>query len=219
MSNIKNLILIALLLLLTACGKKISNSPKALPPTYGIEAEFVPLVDDFYIEASSRGLNLPRNLVLVSKSTLSAGGANTIGVCFYPTAERRFPYVEVKKSFWDSANYEAKRNLIYHELGHCLLYRDHTTSQQFAPNIGKTIPLSIMFPYIIMAMSSDIINFYLNYESDYIEELFNENALGTIRGYASNSSNDGFDPNYIPTNGGYSSTELEGECNHSLGDK
>ncbi len=201
---------------LSGCGKSSNDSPKPLPPTYGIEAQFNNLVEDFYAQANLRGVSLPRNLVVSAKDTLSDTSlpANTIGVCYYPYSQRQYPYVEIKKAFWDSANDEARRNLIFHELGHCLLYRAHEPATQFAPNVGRSIPLSIMYPYILMTMSGDVITFYLDHLLDYFNELFDPTQMATIQGYASNSASDQFDPNYIPNLGGYSATMDNGDCIH-----
>jgi hypothetical protein len=201
---------------MSGCGKSSNDTPKPLPPTYGVDAQFNTLVEDFYAQANTRGVSLPRNLVVTSKEVLSDGSlpANTIGVCYYPYSQRQYPYVEIKKAFWDSANDEARRNLIFHELGHCLLYRAHENATQFAPTIGRSIPLSIMYPYILMTMSTDVTNFYLNHITDYINELFDTTQLATIQGYATNAARDGFDPNYIPDLGGFSATLDNGDCIH-----
>ncbi|MBX2986768.1 MAG: hypothetical protein KF802_02625 [Bdellovibrionaceae bacterium] len=209
------LLLPLIILGLTACSKSGDSSPKPLPPTYAIGAQFNSLVDEFYDQAQLRGITLKRNLVVVEVEKFSADlPANTVGVCFYPSSQRQYPYVEVKKDFWDGVSDEARKNLIYHELGHCLLYRDHISDTQFAPIIGRSVPLSIMYPIILMTLPSDISNFYLNHIVAYISELFDTTQLGVIRGYAQNAGSNGFDPDYIPSMGGYSATTDSGDCLH-----
>lgn len=201
---------------LCGCAKNSHSEPTPLPPTYGIEEQFTDLVEEFYQEANSRGIDLARNLVVSAKDNFSSDSlpATVIGVCYYPSSQRQYPYVEIKKSFWDTADEDARRNLIFHELGHCLLYRDHDTSVQFASNMGRSVPLSIMYPYIIMTMSTEVVSFYLNYITDYINELFDPTQMATIQGYATNAVGEKFDPDYIPDLGGYSATLENGDCIH-----
>jgi hypothetical protein len=67
----------------------------------------------------------------------------------------------VLKSFWDSSTQARREQIIFHELGHCILSRSHTSNKDSGEE-----PLSIMYPTIF-----DDYHYTLNH-SYYIHELF-----------------------------------------------
>ena len=89
----------------------------------------------------------------------------TVGLCHYfrvGSGPIRWGYIEIDRSFWNRASKYQKINLIFHELGHCVLGRDH------APwgNSMMACPSSLMYDSILS--TECIENNYYNY----IEELF-----------------------------------------------
>ncbi len=116
-------------------------------------------VFDPYIERFESYYNSP------VKSTINFGTkfeGKVIGVCYYP-----FRKIEINKLYWDKASDTEKEMLIFHELGHCELHRDHNKSF-ILDNNNNEIPESLMYPKMFNP------NIYLNYRDYYIMELFNE---------------------------------------------
>ncbi|MBI1859597.1 MAG: hypothetical protein HYR96_01600 [Deltaproteobacteria bacterium] len=95
-------------LLLSACGKLNIG-------------EFASYVSTFEAEAAARGQELHvDNLVIKLDSSLP----NTIRA---QCQERPFatPTIAVNQTIWDKSSDEDKEALLMHELGHCVLHRDH----------------------------------------------------------------------------------------------
>lgn len=115
---------------------------------------------------------------------------DAVGTCHLLTGE-----IDVSKEWWNSyyRSYMEKYELIFHELGHCVLYRGHTESKNFEGFFGwiekilfeigifekkgylkDTCPASIMHPYVLE-------NYCFTKHFDYyMEELFshkNKNNL------------------------------------------
>jgi len=90
---------------------------------------------------------------------------DTIGLCinhFRPT-------VILDKKFWRTASPVQREELVFHELGHCILGRDHEEATQNL--LGYTQPVSLMNPYILSEPD------YLHMRDYYIAELFNSTDL------------------------------------------
>lgn len=69
---------------------------------------------------------------IVSEETPGLSGEQ-VGYCMAPVR------IVISKKFWQDSDYIEKKNLIYHELGHCALGLDHTASET----------LAIMNPYLL----------------------------------------------------------------------
>jgi hypothetical protein len=78
------------------------------------------------------------------------------------------PYIAIKRSKWNSVDAYGKEALLFHELGHCILHRDHINGLIRDSN-GHLIPQSIMYPY---SFASTI---YKDYREYYLDELFSVN--------------------------------------------
>ena len=114
-----------------------------------------PYVDAFMADAARLGVDLPKRTLVVGFSDDTREYA---GVCstrttiqWWAIVERQY-IVYVNREFWRRATEDQRMVLMYHELGHCWLDRDHTT------------PKSIMEPFLIQDFSS--------HRDYYIEELF-----------------------------------------------
>lgn len=68
---------------------------------------------------------------------------NVVGLCYsYSDGVNR---IEIDKEEYESYSYYGKQQLIFHELGHCVLNRDHV-STKFNWR-GVEIPTSVMYPF------------------------------------------------------------------------
>jgi hypothetical protein len=100
------------------------------------------------------------------------------GVCFtYANGQSE---IIIRKGFWDSANESLRESLLFHELGHCRLGREHDNAVVASSN--KEIKASLMNQVIVGS------NDYNQYKSAYMSELFKESKseLYALLGIASN---------------------------------
>ena len=146
--------LLLTLLMLASCG----NLPMQ-QPYYG---QFADLVNKFQQEAKAHGRIVDASHLVVQVKTLTANAAEPgqiIGLCgLYDIG----PTVYLDPSLVaPGADPTLLEHVFYHELGHCLLNREHRGDTM--PN-GQ--PLSIMYP----AAFADI--WYLNNRAAYMDELF-----------------------------------------------
>lgn len=72
--------------------------------------------------------------------------------------------IEADSAWWATASPLAREALVFHELGHCVLGREHRDSQ--VQREGLVIPVSLMSPYILDEF------IYSRFYSYYIQELF-----------------------------------------------
>jgi len=87
------------------------------------------------------------------------------GVCHYfrvGAGPIRWGYIEIDEPYWKTISEQQRINLIFHELGHCVLGRDHV----IPTNSVEMCPKSFMHPSVI-----DTHCLMHNY-NDYIKEMF-----------------------------------------------
>lgn len=70
---------------------------------------------------------------------------NTVGLC--TTKGGKGVEITLDIEFWNEASDYGREELIFHEFGHCLMGLGHDSTKVVIN--GKTIPRSIMFPYVI----------------------------------------------------------------------
>ena len=78
-----------------------------------------------------------------------------------------FPIVLIDRDFWSFASNPEREQLLFHELGHCLLWRGHT-SKTFRD--GR--PISIMNPVLILSDYE-----YMSNREYYLNELFGVESI------------------------------------------
>lgn len=108
--------IIILSLLLTACG----SEPKRVTGDIMRETEATNLQIDFRTTAAHYGL-IPEYIPIEFIKGFQK--LNVVGTCYYNLKK-----IMIDRDYWDSVDYVGKRILIYHELGHCALYKKHTNT-------------------------------------------------------------------------------------------
>jgi len=113
---------------------------------------------DFEEEADRRGLSydLTRYNLIGSIENISDEGV--AGTCSYGSRSPR--HVTVDLSFWQGAGFYSREMVVFHELGHCILNRDHkeeTTANGFCASIMRSGTESCRTPY-----DAQNRNYYLN---------------------------------------------------------
>jgi hypothetical protein len=93
----------------------------------------------------------------------------TVGLCWQQVQDdfKQGIEIEIDPDFWFSSSDVKKEELLFHELGHCILNRDHDNSRLY-----YSIPKSVMYPYVFEWA-------YKDHRSYYVDELKNPNALLT----------------------------------------
>lgn len=91
-----------------------------------IDPEFRPFLEDFIAEGRKRGIPVNAGaleLVFVDHSD------SWFGHCDRPIRRFFMPSIRMDRWSWDraAAGEDERRMILYHELGHCLLDRGHTT--------------------------------------------------------------------------------------------
>jgi hypothetical protein len=81
---------------------------------------------------------------------------DSVGLCYLLTGN-----IEIDKEYWDRQDEAAREELIFHELGHCVMGKEHNEKM-----IGDC-PASIMYPYIMP-------DCYTRHREYYIKELFDK---------------------------------------------
>lgn len=144
------------ILMITSCA------PFERPNSLYIDPAFQYYVTLFETEAAARGFNIKIvNLIMIFSDQFN--GTNTLAEC--ETWTDRTPVIRIGTEFWnDYQNESTREQVIDHELGHCILNRDHKDTYV---NMGsRTIPSSIMATYLFS-------DFYFDtYRDYYLDELF-----------------------------------------------
>jgi hypothetical protein len=129
-----------------------------------VNSEFRAYYKDFTKLAEQHHCLVHDNLLLVSfdeDKNFTAIGPKVVGVC-YSIDEWRL--VTIRKSYWETIGPFQRKVLVYHELGHCLLGRDHDSTL-----VDGFCPKSMMYPSVVDAGCA-----YLG--QSYLQELFDTKA-------------------------------------------
>jgi hypothetical protein len=141
------------------------------PHKYSIDPAFTEYLQRFENEAASRGRQLnPKSSGLIIE--FGALANNDAGLTHYETPIR----IQIDKAYWDdiskSSNADLmKENLIFHELGHGLLGRDHLNT-----TLENGDWSSIMCGGTVVDKRPWNINYRGIRRSFYVDELFNKNT-------------------------------------------
>ena len=118
---------------LSACGSSPEDKPQGASASVpqGIDAALMPYFQSF---ANGVGINF-------------SGVAGVFGSLPYPTVGRCTKvntgerYITIDPYYWSQVNENTKEELMYHELGHCVLNLAHNETKD-----ANNCPISVMFP-------------------------------------------------------------------------
>lgn len=155
MKNTIKIIFIFSTLILSACAKEKGTN---------IDASFSLYTDRFERLAKSLGRPVDMSNVTISFSD-SLGNAPSGGTILGTCMKGGFgvPEIKINIEWWSTADYYGREQLVFHELGHCVLNRGHNdlpAKDQWGMNKNSSIMNSFHF------------NYYKDYYADYIIELF-----------------------------------------------
>ncbi len=128
-------ILFVLLCFLASCGEDDAVTPTTGPQGFQSEEELFPTVTPelrpFYIafeeEAANRGFDINLTQEEVTGNIVQLGNMGVLGVCVRnDEAPNR---VAVDQEAWASASQAFRELIVFHELGHCVLNREHLDNE------------------------------------------------------------------------------------------
>jgi hypothetical protein len=185
----KNIILIFPLLLLFSCKDpqvgEIIIRPTARIKKLNIEPQLKPYLDSFEALHGNRVDDLEMSVKTLDPQKFP----DVLGYCELETVivekltkreEYKTPKIVLNALFWNSPLFhnQFKEELVFHELGHCILKRKHETRVD-----SNGIPISIMYPYhlgLTVYSYYGSTDFYsINYEK-YMSELFSTNRFAGL---------------------------------------
>lgn len=132
---------------------------------YQVPDEIQPIVSSFIIEAYKRGHRLViDDLIITYKYNIFTSGIHAAGLCRTRFGHTPIIYIDTTTFNWKNSEM-SREQLIYHELGHCILGRGHTKD-----TLQNGQPASIMKPSGETLYGSVMSQYKRAY---YLDELFN----------------------------------------------
>jgi hypothetical protein len=122
-------LIILLCLLMASCGD-------------GLDDKYVEPQLSEYVEKFRQLYNVPANIE-IKFADLEIMIA---GVCYSYGNSHEDNYIEIDRDYFDMYSNIEREELIFHELGHCIFNRDHTTERMMYKSYS--VPISIMYPYM-----------------------------------------------------------------------
>jgi hypothetical protein len=142
---------------LWVCALAVAGVGCGKAPTYDVPEEFAPYVERFQQEAAANGVHLSITDLRVQFGQMRS--ASETGACEINGDET--PTITVNQAAWDRRSDAEREELMYHELGHCALKRQHNLARA---HDGR--PASIMNPYSLGRHT------YEQHRDEYVAELF-----------------------------------------------
>ena len=130
-----------------------------------IDTELTTLVSDFEQRYSVKAPN--HMSIRIVDSLYQIDNPLVDGVCWTRAGVPEL--IEVRRERWDNMSEAAQEQLLFHELGHCLLGLDHRNSYGIDIFTGYECPNSIMNKFTFSEFN--INNCYLPDRTYYLEEL------------------------------------------------
>lgn len=135
-----------ILTLATACGPRIEPQRQA----GSVDSTLNQYLETFVSRARDNGVSLDTYSLSMSFSESmpqATSGGTVIGYCQRSSQSQN---VVIKGSYWNGASVSDREQLVFHELGHCLLGLSHNDTTEVAPvwnvpNMSASgVPSSIM---------------------------------------------------------------------------
>lgn len=159
----KNFILLSLLILIASCGKP--KEAEIIGGAVTVE-DFEVYEDEFYDRMTTAGIAIPtQELFFEVRKDMSGTILGSCSSRFNHSTLVFDRVVQINYYYWIRLPIADREELIFHELGHCVLNRAHNDTLD-----GSGVPVSIMNSTHLGQAK------YLAQYSSYIQELFNVSA-------------------------------------------
>lgn len=156
-----NLRIISLLALISCISCKKQLLPIGNSDLASVEADLRPYFVSFINEGAERGVAVDIEEAGISAVIDNIHEGNVVGTCSWGYVDGK--EIVIDRSFWNESNDNWREYVVYHELGHCFLERDHLDASY--PN-GTCV--SIM--YSGTGGCSEV--YGTSNREDYLDELF-----------------------------------------------
>lgn len=131
----RNTVLLLLIMSITSCTDD-SDFATSGPQGFQSDDEFFPTVTPelrpFYIafeeEAALRGINIDLTQEGVTGNIVELGNNSVLGVCRRSANEPNRVAIDI--GAWNNSSPDFREVIIFHELGHCVLNREHLDDQE-----------------------------------------------------------------------------------------
>lgn len=156
--------LLGILLLLSSCANTNVNDlfkidtesdPRKTLTTDGTFSKYVVYFEVDYAYYLNKDINV-HNIPINFSNNIDD---SFLGVCYYYGKKQQWREIKINTKHWDGLDEAQRKALIYHELGHCALNREHKDDYH------RSYPTSIMNTYHIRVN-------YEKYIDEYDYELF-----------------------------------------------
>ncbi len=161
--NVIFLFATSLLLFFASCQKENIENQTNIQFT-NVDPELWSFYESFEKEADIRGFKYDLNALQISGEILEIREENVAGSCKFGNHINN--EVTIDQTFWNRASYSLKEFVVFHELGHCVLLRDHDESAD-----GQGQCLSIMRSGLTNCRDT----YNLQNRDRFIDELFLQN--------------------------------------------
>lgn len=88
-----------------------------------VHSDLKPFFMSFESEGASRGWDIDLTALGIAGEFDEIDEGNVAGICSY--GSHRPNQITIDRTFWQRANQLAREMIVFHELGHCYLERDH----------------------------------------------------------------------------------------------
>jgi Zn-dependent peptidase ImmA (M78 family) len=123
----------------------LTNCAEKIPRTFQVPDSVLPHILEFELQAALHGKPIHiTDLIVKLKPELSNDAA--VGMCYYGTSKEP-PEIHFLQWYWNLANDAHRENLVFHELGHCVLNRDHVNRINLDGVPESIMNYSLMEPY------------------------------------------------------------------------
>ena len=173
----KNLLLLSLLTVIWACSKENNELIVEAEPVVeqevsrysGVDPLLWEYFERFEEKGRERGIEMDLRAKKITGIIQSIGEDDVAGQCNYNSL--RPNHVIIDQAFWDRATVQAREFVVFHELGHCDLLRDHREGA-----FGNGTCLSIMRSGLGTCRD----NYNERTREAYLDELFDPNFANQI---------------------------------------
>jgi len=125
MKAVESILAFSFLIFFGACIEEdLSPPPENLNTFPLVDQALWPFFESFEEEASARGFKVDLAAARIEGVIEEVHEANIAGSCSY-NQRRTDREIVIDKSFWQRASPLYKEYIVFHELGHCYLFRDH----------------------------------------------------------------------------------------------
>jgi hypothetical protein len=128
------------------------STEKSIPP------EVMPYYENFLMEAKNRNIDLSQKPIIIefSDDLIKTEDYHQYAYCtFFPT-----PKIQISKEFWFQASALGREIVLYHEMTHCLWFKEHTSENN----------IHLMNGF----MSPTLVSLYTRFKDKVLDDNFDE---------------------------------------------